>query len=246
MVVSKIEKNVLWLTLNRPEKSNAYNSEMAKSLCHEFQKAKMTSSLRAVVLNSNGKNFCAGADLEWMSQATELSEKENQEDLGVLKALYEAALGLDVPLICWAHGKIRGGGLGLVAVSDIVVCDPSADFALSEAKMGLVPGIITPLVVSKVGASRFLELALTARVFKAEEALGSGLVHHLVLQRDHLKQTESILKDIIENSASSLREIKRTLRDEFFKQDIFQRMLISSAQMRHSDDFRQRHSKFKK
>lgn len=246
MVLSKIEKDVLWITLNRPEKSNAYNLDMATQLCREFQNAKSIPGLRAVVLSGNGKNFCAGADLEWMAQAANLSEKENQTDLKVLKDLYEEALNLDIPLLCLAHGKIRGGGLGLVAISDIAICDPLTDFALSEAKMGLVPGIITPLVVYKMGPSHFAEVSLTARTFQAEDALNWGLVHHILPQQDHLQKIQDILKDITANSALSLKEIKKTLRDEFFKSDIFQRMLNSSAQMRHSNDFHQRSSKFKK
>ncbi|HEX7673634.1 MAG TPA: enoyl-CoA hydratase-related protein [Bdellovibrio sp.] len=246
MVLTKIENDILWMTLNRPEKSNAYNFEMATQLRDEFQRASANKNLRALVLSGNGKNFCTGADLEWMSHATDLSEKENQADLKVLKELYESALNLDIPIVCLAHGRIYGGGLGLVAVSDIVVCDTSTDFALSEAKIGLVPGIITPLVIHKIGASHFAEASLTARVFSADEALRWGLVHHLVSQQDHSAKANLILREISENSARSLAEIKKTIRDQFFASDILQRMLSSSAKMRHSDDFRQRSSKFKK
>jgi len=206
MVITKTAHDILHITLARPERANAYNGAMAEELAKAFASANANPGLLAVILQGEGKNFCSGADLDWIKNL------QSKEDLRVLVRMYQALIKIEIPVICAAQGKIRGGGLGLIAASDIVICDPTTDFALSEARQGLIPGIITPLAVQKIGASHFAELALTARTFTATAAVTYGLAHHLFPQAQWPAELEKILVDLRASDLEALREIKKTLR----------------------------------
>lgn len=228
-VLTELKDDVFNIKLNRPEKSNSYDRQMAEEIRDAFLGAQL-SEAKLVLLTSAGEQFCAGADLSWMS--------EENADMSIIKEMYEAVLALEIPLIGLVQGATRGGGMGLVACCDIVFCEPSANFSLSEAKWGLIPGIITPIVIQKIGPSQFLELAISARIFHYEEALAMHLVHHPA------QNLEEMLKQIKQHSLNSTKMIKKIVREDFLSYQSLYKMLKFSNEMRSSADFKSRIKSF--
>jgi methylglutaconyl-CoA hydratase len=165
------------LILNRPEVRNAFNDAMIAELASWAQTARADASLRAVVLSGAGPSFCAGADLGWMSSMVHYSREENLRDAQAASAMFDAVNTLPVPLIARVHGAALGGGCGLVAVCDIVVAEEGALFGFTETKLGILPAIIAPFALAKIGVSAARELFLTGMRFPASHAHEIGLVH---------------------------------------------------------------------
>lgn len=165
------------LTLNRPEVRNAFNDEMIHELATWADTARADSSLRAVVLSGAGATFCAGADLTWMSSMVRYSREDNLRDAMTASAMFDAFNTLPVPVIGRVHGAALGGGCGLVAICDIVVAEDSALFGFTETKLGILPAIIAPFALAKIGVSAARELFLTGMRFSAGRAREIGLVH---------------------------------------------------------------------
>jgi methylglutaconyl-CoA hydratase len=138
------------------------------------------SGVRAVVLSGAGKVFCAGADLTWMSKTVTYTREENERDAAAMSAMFSAIDALPVPVIGRIHGAALGGGAGLAAVCDIVVADDRAVFGFTEVKLGIMPAVISPFVLAKIGRSAARELFLTGMRFSAARAREIGLVHAVV------------------------------------------------------------------
>jgi methylglutaconyl-CoA hydratase len=170
------------LTLNRPEVRNAFNEDVIAELTAWAAAARVeaTRGLRAVVLAGAGKVFCAGADLGWMSKMVRYSEDENLRDASAMSAMFAALDTLPVPLIGRVHGAALGGGSGLAAVCDIVVADEPCVFGFTEVKLGILPAVISPFALAKIGRSAARELFLTGMRFPAARAKEIGLVHAVV------------------------------------------------------------------
>ena len=175
------------LTLNRPEVRNAFNEEVVAELTRwasaTSETAEMT-GLRAVVLGGAGKVFCAGADLTWMSKMVAYTEEENLRDAVAMSRMFAALNTLPVPLIGRIHGAALGGGCGLAAVCDIVVAEDQAVFGFTEVKLGILPAVIAPFALAKIGRSAARELFLTGARFSAARAREIGLVHVVVPAAD--------------------------------------------------------------
>ncbi len=171
---------VEYLTLNRPEVRNAFNGEMVRELRAWAESVDPGTGVRVVVLSGAGPVFCAGGDLEWMRKAATFSREENLADAAAMAAMFSALDRLTVPLVGRVHGAAMGGGVGLAAVCDMVVAAEEAQFALSEVRLGLVPSVIAPFVLAKIGRSAPRELFLTGARFTARRALEIGLVHEVV------------------------------------------------------------------
>ena len=175
---------VLRLTLNRPEVRNAFDEQLIAALTAAAAEAAEDGTLRAVVLGGNGKTFCAGADIGWMSKAIAYTQRENLSDAEDLSRMLERLDTLALPLVGRIHGAALGGGVGLAAVCDIVVAAEDAVFALSEVKLGIVPAVVAPYVLRKIGVSAARELFLTGARFSAARAKEIGLVHEIVPVED--------------------------------------------------------------
>jgi enoyl-CoA hydratase/carnithine racemase len=167
---------VLRVTLARPERRNAFDAALIAELTAAFADV---GAARAVVLAGEGASFCAGGDIEWMRASASLSYDENVEDAMRLGRMLEAIDGCPAPVVCRVQGHAFGGGAGLVACSDVALADPGTVFAFSEVKLGLVPGVISPFVLTKIGASAARRLFVTGERFDAATALRIGLVHEL-------------------------------------------------------------------
>jgi methylglutaconyl-CoA hydratase len=170
---------ILRLTLNRPEVRNAFDEEVIAALTAAVS-AVSEPALRAVVLAGSGTVFCAGADLAWMSKAIAYTQRENLSDAEDLARMLERIDTLPVPVVGRIQGAALGGGVGLAAVCDIAIAAEDAVFALSEVKLGILPAVIAPYVIRKIGVSAARELFLTGARFSAARARELGLVHEVV------------------------------------------------------------------
>ncbi len=168
--------DVLRITMSRPEQRNAFDAAVIEELTEAFADV---GNVRAVVLAGEGKSFSAGADVEWMRAAAELSYEGNVADARRLRMMLETIDSCPAPVIARVQGHALGGGCGLVACSDIAIAAPDTKFAFSEVKLGIIPAVISPFALAKVGASAARRYFVTGERFDAETALRIGLVHEL-------------------------------------------------------------------
>jgi len=175
---------VEYVTLNRPDVRNAFNETLIGELTTWAASVRGDSAVRAVVLSGAGKSFCAGADISWMAKTVEFSEDENMRDAAAASHMFGTLNTLPVPLIGRVHGAALGGGVGLAAVCDIVVAEETAIFGFTEVKLGILPAVIAPFVLEKIGRSTARELFLTGTRFSARLAREIGLVHEIVSPAD--------------------------------------------------------------
>ena len=174
---------VEYLTLNRPGVRNALNESMVAELSEwaaAISEPARRHDVRAVVLAGAGTVFCAGADATWMSSTIRYTESENLRDARAMAEMFAALDTLPVPVICRIQGAALGGGAGLAAVSDIAIADDLAVFGFPEVKLGIVPAIISPFVLAKIGQAAARELFLTGARFPASRAKEIGLLHAVV------------------------------------------------------------------
>ena len=169
--------SVEYITLNRPDVRNAFNDGTITELTWWADSVAAKRDVRAVVLAGAGPVFCAGADLEWMKRMAGYSHQENLDDASDMARMFHSLDKLPVPLIGRVHGAALGGGVGLAAICDIVVAADDAVFGLTEVRLGLIPAVIAPYVINKIGRSFSRELFLTGARFSAARAAELGLVH---------------------------------------------------------------------
>jgi methylglutaconyl-CoA hydratase len=175
-----IENGVGVLTLNRPEKHNAFDQHMIAELIDCLQMIEHGNSVRVLVITAAGRHFCAGADLVWMQRMADFSLDENKADARKLGLLLKTLAQLSKPTIALVQGRVMGGGIGLVACADIVIASNHSEFCFSEVKLGLVPATIAPYVVRRIGDSTARRYFLTAEMFSATIAYNIKLVHEIV------------------------------------------------------------------
>lgn len=198
--------HVLRVTLARPERRNAFDAGLIAELHEAFGDV---GDARAVLLSGEGPSFCAGADVEWHRASIELSYEENVEDAMRLYRMLEAIDSCPAPVVCVVHGYALGGGSGLVACSDIAVAWPDAVFGFTEVRLGIVPAVISPFVLRKIGdtARRYF---LTGERFGPDVALRIGLVSEIF--EDAGSAAEQIVSDVLAGGPEAVREAKRLVR----------------------------------
>jgi len=167
--------------LNRPDVRNAFNAELIAALTAEFKALADEESVRAVVLSGEGKVFCGGADISWMRASLNLKYDQNVADAQAMSDMFRAIERCPKPVIGKVHGAALGGGAGLAAVCDIVIASADAVFGFTEVKLGIIPAVISPFVLAKIGVSNARALFLTGERFDAKRALHIGLVHEVVV-----------------------------------------------------------------
>lgn len=206
------EKAVTGITLTRPELHNAFNEVMIEELTAAFRAVAKDEGVRAVVLAGEGKSFCAGADIHWMKRMVDYSFDENVRDASAMAEMLRAIRDCPKPVIARIHGAVFGGGVGLVAACDMGVALESVIFSLSEVKLGIVPAVISPFVMEKIGPGAIRRYALTAERFDALEAKRIGLVCEVVDSVERLDEwiasTATLLKA---NGPVALSACKKTL-----------------------------------
>ena len=167
-------RRVAWITLARPERKNAFDAALISELTTAV--ASVDPASRAVVLMSEGDAFCAGADLEWMKSMVDYGLDRNASDSRALAQMYAALDALPMPLLARVQGAALGGGAGLVAVADIAVASTEATFGFTEVRLGIVPAVVSPYVVRKVGTGHATALFVSGIRFDARRAMEIGLV----------------------------------------------------------------------
>jgi len=168
--------DVLRVTLARPETRNAFDAALISALAEAFVDV---GRARAVVLAGDGPSFCAGADVEWMRASAELDYDANVADATALRRLLEAIDGCPAPVVAAVHGHAFGGALGLIACADVALAHERTVFAFSEVKLGIVPAVISPFALRKIGESAARRYFVTGERFDADTALRIGLVHEV-------------------------------------------------------------------
>ncbi len=200
--------DVLRVTLARPERRNAFDAALIAELAEAFVDV---GRARAVVLAGEGTSFSAGADVEWMRASVELSYDENVADAMALRRMLEAIDACPAPVVARVQGHALGGGCGLVACADVAVAARDAVFAFSEVKLGLVPAVISPFALARIGPGAARRYFVTGERFDAETALRIGLVHEVV---DDLDGTvERIVGELRTAGPKAARAAKRLVLD---------------------------------
>jgi methylglutaconyl-CoA hydratase len=205
---------VEYLTLNRPEVRNAFNEEVISELtAWATGRNDGEEGVRVVVLAGAGPTFCAGADVTWMSRTIQYTEEENFRDALAASDMFAALDALPVPLIGRVHGAALGGGAGLAAVCDIVVAEEDALFGFTEVKLGILPAVISPFAVAKIGRSAARELFLTGARFSAARARDIGLVHAVVRSGGLDEAVAAHVREILTASPQGITAAKALIRD---------------------------------
>jgi methylglutaconyl-CoA hydratase len=193
--------------MTRPERRNAFDAALIAELTEAFADV---GDVRVVVLAGEGASFSAGADVEWMRSSVELTEEENVQDALRLRAMLDAIDGCPAPVVARVHGHALGGGVGLVACCDIVIADPATEFAFSEVKLGIVPAVISPFALAKIGPSAARRLFVTGERIGAAVALRIGLVHEVTRELDGA--VDRILGELLSAGPAATRGAKELAR----------------------------------
>jgi len=211
MSALRVERDgpLLRITLARPERRNAFDASLIAELADAFADV---GEARAVVLAGEGPSFCAGADVEWQRASIDLSYDENVADAMRLYRMCEAIDTCPAPVVARVQGYALGGGSGLVACGDVAVAAPDAVFAFSEVRLGIVPAVISPFVLAKIGPAAARRYFLTGERFGAEAALRIGLVHEVAAGLD--SAVESVLQGLLASGPQAVREAKRLVREQ--------------------------------
>jgi methylglutaconyl-CoA hydratase len=198
---------VLRITLARPERRNAFDAALIAEVAEAFS---AVGDARAVLLEGEGPSFCAGADVDWQRAAIDLSYEENVEDAMRLYRMLEAVDSCPAPVVCRVHGFALGGGSGLVACADVAIAWPDAVFGFTEVRLGIIPAVISPFVLPKIGESA-RRYFVTGERFDANTALHIGLVSEV--SEDAGERAESIVEEILAGGPIAVREAKRLVRE---------------------------------
>jgi methylglutaconyl-CoA hydratase len=228
-IITKQQGGVAHVTLNRPDMRNAFNEVTIAELTQAFRALGQDDSVRVIVLSAHGPVFCAGADLNWMKKMAAYTHEENRADAAQLADMLRVIYTCPKPVIAKVQGDCYAGGMGLVAVCDIVVAADAANFCLSEVKIGLIPATISPYVIKAMGERAAHRYFLTGEKFSAQEALRIGLVHQVVStyvpdtpESQAIAQTAADLLDIaideiinalLVASPNAVKEAKQLVRD---------------------------------
>ena len=210
MSALRIERDgdLLRLTLARPETRNAFDAELIAELSEAFVNVGKS---RLVLLAGEGPSFCAGADVEWMRASVELDYEANVADANALRRMLDAIDRCPAPVLARVQGHALGGGAGLVACSDIAVADANAVFAFSEVKLGIIPAVISPYALAKIGASAARRYFVTGERFDAATALRIGLVHEVASDLD--AAVDAIVAELRSAGPKATRHAKRLVLD---------------------------------
>ena len=207
------DRGVLTLTLDRPEKHNAFDDLVIAALNDTLAQHRENSEVRALVLQATGRSFSAGADLSWMQRMAEYDYDANVRDAELLAQMLHQLYSFPVPTIARVQGAAYGGGVGLAACCDIVVAGPRAAFMLSEVKLGLIPATISPYVIAAIGSRASLRYFTTAERIDVETARELGLVSMLVEEEGLDAAVSGLIDAVLANGPMAVRAAKKLVHD---------------------------------
>lgn len=226
-LITQIQNKIGFITLNNPDKSNAITTDLRDTLITTYHCFDKNPTVNMIVLTGNGKNFCTGADLNNMEKMKTVSYEDNLKDAQALAELFYTIYCCEKPTICFAHGKTMGGGLGLLAASDFAISTADATFSFPEVKIGLMPAVISPYILRRIGNQPSKYWMLTAETFDAETALKINLIdrvdenatalaesllqnsqHAMIATKKWLKKSKPIFTDQVNRAAIQLANIR--------------------------------------
>jgi methylglutaconyl-CoA hydratase len=204
-------RHVVRITLDRPDQRNAFDAELVAQLTAAI--GQIDPAARAVILQSEGEAFCAGADIDWMRGMADYTLDENLADSRSLARMFRALYDLPMPLVARVQGAAIGGGAGLVAVADIAVASTTATFGFTETRLGILPAVVSPYVVRKIGPAHATALFVTGLRFDALRALEIGLVEAVEEPADLDARVDSLMAAILAGGGQAVNAAKRLVRD---------------------------------
>jgi methylglutaconyl-CoA hydratase len=224
---------VLRIAMARPERRNAFDAVLIDQLAAAFADV---GDARAVVLSGDGPSFSAGADVEWMRSSVELSYEENVADALRLRAMLEAIDDCPAPVVARVQGHALGGGCGLVACCDIVIAEPAAQFAFSEVKLGIVPAVISPFALAKIGSTWGRRYFVTGERFGADIALAVGLIHEVADDLD--AAVDAIVGELLSAGPAAARGAKELARGPLSAEETAKRIAAHRTSAEGQDGLR--------
>lgn len=204
-------RGVAWVTLARPERRNAFDADLIAALVAALGRIDL--GVRAVVLASEGDAFCAGADLNWMKGMVEYGLDQNIADSRALAEMFRALDGLPMPLLARVQGPAIGGGAGLVAVADIAIASSEAHFGFTEVRLGIIPAVVSPYVVRKIGPAHATALFVSGIRFDAHRALEIGLVEAVESPEELDGKLELYIDAVVAGGPHAVNAAKRIVRE---------------------------------
>ena len=211
-VITQIDsRGVAQVTLNNPDKHNAFDDQMIIELTNAFNALAANANVRIMLLKSEGKSFSAGADLDWMKRMASYSYQQNLNDARALAAMLKVLHQMPIPTIARVQGAAFGGAVGLISCCDIALASSNASFALSEVKIGLVPSTISPYVIAAIGERHAKRYFVTAERFDANTALQIELVHEAVEKSLLDDKVEQLVTAILSNGPEAVAVAKQLI-----------------------------------
>jgi methylglutaconyl-CoA hydratase len=207
--ILKKENGVLEVWLNRPDLHNAFNAELIEEMISVFEGLR---DERLIIISGRGVSFCAGADLNWMKAMKNYSKEENIRDSKRLARMFAVINECDVPVIGRINGHAFGGGVGLVSVCDYVIGTNNALLGFTEVRLGLIPAVISPYCLAKIGESNARAWMLSGERFSADEARRMGLIHELCTQDELDIKIEEVKKKFLAAGPLAAKEAKKLIR----------------------------------
>ena len=239
-VLTEIDnRGVATVTLNRPDKHNAFDDVIIAQLHNAFDELAARSEVRVVILASTGKSFSAGADLAWMKRMAEYDYEHNLKDAELLAAMLKALHSLPQPTIAKVQGAAFGGAVGLASCCDIAIGSQRASFALSEVKIGLIPATISPYVIRAIGERAARRYFTTGERFNAPEAHRLGLLHEVVAEDQLDDAVAAMVETLLSSAPLAVRAAKELISQVACRPidaDVIAGSCISIAQIRVSDE----------
>lgn len=199
------------VTLNRPEVHNAFDPEMVAALTDVLEAIAQDDSIRAVVIAGEGKSFCAGADIAHMRKSAKFTKAQNYRNATESARMFHALYSLNKPTVAAVHGAVRGGGCGIIAACDIAIATRTATFRLSEVKIGIIPAMISPYVISAMGERQARRYMLSGEEFDAAEAWRTGLVHDIVEEQELATRVGEMLGQLYTSGPRAVQTIKQLI-----------------------------------
>ena len=207
-IIVDIENHVARVSLNRPEVHNAINDTLINELYDAFEKLKSDNNIRVIILTGNGNTFCAGGDVKWLKSVVNYTFRQNYEESLKLAKLMYLIFTHPKPVIARINGSALGGGVGLMSVCDILIADENATLTFSEVRLGLVPAVISPFIMCRIGQSYVRELFITGEKISAHRGFEIGLINQVVPHAQLDKAVEEKVNSILNNGPTAVITVK--------------------------------------